>query len=218
MKPKEILFLLLVSIAFPQNQSDRLTAQSELNFITPESFGAVGDGATNDAIAIYKTISSNPGKAILFSKHYRINSSINIDLAGKNLDIMFTENAKISSNYVISSSPAQYYKLQGILRFSNGNSVTIRGLKLESYNTGLSYFSGLIIENVNNVILDCVSSKYAGYVGISLHTIGNLLVQNCIADSNLYAGLMVVHLFLMVMALQSVISLVQVAAIRILRS
>lgn len=193
MKPNIILFILLVSLCFPQYQFDELFAQSELNFITPESYGAAGDGVTNDANAIYRAIYENPGKTILFSKHYRINSSINIDLSGNNLDIMFTDNAKISSNYVITSFPAQYYKLQGILRFSNGNSVIVRGLNLESYNTGLSYFSGLIIENANQVILDCVSSKYAGYVGISLHTIGNLLVQNCIADSNLYAGLMVVN-------------------------
>ncbi len=53
-----------------------------LPFVTPEHYGAVGDGVTNDATAIQSAV--NSGKPVWFGqKNYRITSGINVPINSK---------------------------------------------------------------------------------------------------------------------------------------
>lgn len=187
---KVILFLLLVSFGYAQNQPDRLVRRVELNYITPEMYNAVGDGATNDAGAIYNAIaaalSSNPEKVVLFQKIYNITAPVEVDLNGKDITIKFDAKAKITSDY---EEAGAYNTLQGLLNFTNGGKIVIEGMNIESYNTGLSYYDGLLIQDSEEIYLNNVTSKYAGQNGIRVVSADNLFMQDCKADSNLYAGL-----------------------------
>lgn len=154
--------------------------------VIPEHWGAKGDGVTDDASVISSVINSNLGKTILFTKEYLLASPIDIDLGGSDLTLVFDSDAKITSDY---EEAGAYNTLQGLVRFHSGGNIIIQGMNIESYNTGLSYYDGLLIEESGTVVLDNVSSKYAGQNGIRIVSVDNLYAQNCKADSNLYAGL-----------------------------
>ena len=196
MKKIFLLFILLSTFTcaqlernpFTKNQKDYIDAK--LSYVTPEDYGAVGNGLTSDASAILaaftQAILNSPEKAVVFRKVYSLSSPIEVDLDGADLRIIFNEGSKIVSDY---EEVGAYNTLQGLITFSNGGGVIIDGMTIESYNTGLSYYDGLLIQDSEEIYLNNVTSKYAGQNGIRIVSADNLYVQDCKADSNLYAGL-----------------------------
>lgn len=103
---KVILFLLLVSFGYAQNQPDRLVRQSELNYVTPEMYGVVGNGTINDSATVANMFTSALGKVLVFEDSvYAWDKVIDIDCDEKTLTI-------IASNSIIRSTatnPEQEY-------------------------------------------------------------------------------------------------------------
>jgi hypothetical protein len=156
--------------------------------VIPEHYGVKGDGSADASTLLESIINSNLNKTILFTGTYLLSSELNLDLSGNDLTLVFDSDAKFTSDY---EETGAYNTLQGLIDISNGGRVIIDGLTLESYNTGLSYYDGLLIRDSEEIYLNNVTSKYAGQNGIRVVTANNLMVMNCKADSNLYAGLLV---------------------------
>lgn len=97
-------------------QSIQIFTDNELNtasndYITPEQYGATGDGETNDKAAIQDAIDAatqyNPPKPIVFKNTYFIemNEDTNPIVINKdNLKLIFEKNAKIITNYIMHNS------------------------------------------------------------------------------------------------------------------
>ena len=190
-----LLFLFLSTIGYTQTiqrswiEYQAMVSQvlrDSASVVIPEHYGVKGDGSADASTILESIINSNLNKTILFTGTYLLGSELNLDLAGNNLTLIFDSDAKFTSTY---EEAGAYNTLQGLIDISNGGRVIIDGLTLESYNTGLSYYDGLLIQDSEEIYLNNVTSKYAGQNGIRIVSADNLYVQDCKADSNLYAGL-----------------------------
>lgn len=135
-----------------------------LSFVTPEMFGAIGDGETDDTEAIQNAINSardNKVKVMLFSKSYLISSSLtiytNVEIDGNNATIKTNENIKMiispGCSYInihdlklIGNNGDENYGIFISSYFSNYKNITIGKVK-----TGIhidsSQVAGTLVEN-----------------------------------------------------------------------
>ena len=181
--------------------------RDSVEIVTPEKFGAKGDGVTDDATAIYNTLYYNKGKTILFSGQYKINSRVHIDLQGESISLVFDPDAKITSTS--QSSYGNTYYPDALFRITNGKRVIISGLQIEAKKTGVlpglnynlnyintqddtaNFLCAFKIDSTEEAILSNVKAKNAIFAGIMISDVDNLYAENCVADSNYYAGMLV---------------------------
>lgn len=149
-------------------KSAELNAQT-LGYVTPEMFGAVGDGVTDDAQSVQACIGLAKERAIpvKMMKSYLISEGITID-----------SNMIVEINYLIYTGTQAAVTLVG-----NSSSVTINRIK--SNGTGVAFISDNIMVNYNRVILGDVVC--AGNC-IHLHGTNKNIHQNHIEFQRLYAG------------------------------
>ena len=156
---------------------------TDIPFVSPENFGAVGDGVTNDAPAITAAIAS--GQPVYFSKkNYRVNSTINIP---DNTQILGSGQGSIIST------------VANIAIFTlTGNNSSISNLTFQGNDTGAIQDginavgnAGLTVYRISNRISNCYFNDL-GRSGIyvqdmvgnpsSLHQ-GAIYAINCVANS-----------------------------------
>lgn len=160
------------------------------DFSTPEEYGAIGNGVTNDAVAVKKAIDSAGTRKILFQQSYAISDSIVINTANADYNIEFTPQAEIIS----SVPPAEYgyWNQHGHIVIRDANKVEIKGLNLEVTNSGYKTTSdnALMITNAKEVILEGGHIKNAGFAAVRVHGADNLTIKDMLIDSAQYAGIM----------------------------
>ena len=175
---------------------DETTAQlaekvnkDELTYVTPEMFGAVGDGVTDDKNAFEKALSCDK-KVILSSKIYAV-SGINTEVAE---NVCIIGNGKSTIKWLITDS-TKYNKFDGMISDDYGTSyekhgnVFLKGVtfdgnsdKIINYDTGLR---GLcIFWSRNNILIENCTFKNSPNDGFMFRDCrGKIEVKNCTFDT-----------------------------------
>ena len=156
-----------------------------VNYVTPEQYGAVGDGVTNDATAIQSAVDT--GSPVYFGKNtYLVSSAIIIP----------------ANSYLFGAGEESVLKTTSnisILEIDSTNSVfqnlTFKGNDTGTLQVGISAVGNAAsnLRREGNQVLNCrfydlggagLYTIYSGF-GSSLHK-GTFYVDNCIFNSNRY--------------------------------
>lgn len=157
----------------------------KMPFITPELYGAVGDGVTDDTKALQDTIDNSRNKIIVMTKKYFIT---------KPLQILNKENFKMMGGTIITNShtpiPNENYSI--IFNILNSNNLVFENIEFFSKNDNYPYLdyyfhvdtttldSNMLafrITNSNNVnISECVSHEC--WLG-TFTNVNKLVLDNC---------------------------------------
>lgn len=167
-------------------------------FVTPEQFGAVGNGSTDDEPAIQLAV--NSGFAVYFDgkKDYRVASTVELPAN----TVIIGNGATVSCNSLIAIfDPDNDCFIDG-LNF-NGNDVGSSGINISAYRNKLSncHFTGfdaagLFIQSTNGVsdnpggiqVVNCYFESCDGR-GVRCFTSGEYNnFANCVAKGNTIAG------------------------------
>ena len=127
------------------------------NYVTPEMYGAIGDGSTDDATAIQNAV--NSGSLVLFgAKNYRVNSSITL-----NGNITIIGSGSLTTISSVSNTPV--FNL-------TGNNNIIQDLQMLGNSAGTSQIgvqilgaASLSVSILNNKISNCIFTNL--YTGVS---------------------------------------------------
>lgn len=154
-----------------------------LDFVTPEMFGAYGDGEHDDTVAIQEAI--DVGKIVIFNGTYLVSlNESNIALNVKNDTILYLNNSTIKLDTNLATS----YKLINIdnkenVKIINGN---IEGDKLRHSGSSNEWCFGVYVSSSNNVTIDNCLIKYNRGDGIYVGngTCENITIVNNVLVSN----------------------------------
>ncbi len=153
-----------------------------LGYVTPEMFGAVGDGVTDDTEAIQKAI--NTGKRVVLDKSYIVTSTLispsSLNLAGNGV-------VRYRGDAYLFESQKDYNKIEGLQIIGNNENGLFSGV---GYNFRMI---GSRISNFRNVLnFEDVERTYAPYLyfeGVkivevqtfieSVDSINNCVLINC---------------------------------------
>lgn len=151
--------------------------------ISPEDFGAVGDGITNDKSAIDKAATAASGKSLYFTpgKNYRCDGGF--DISGDNTHVIgygatLTYNSTATFNHCIRIF---------------GNNCSVRGIKVKSPgglvrdDTGFGISVGQVATQTTNVtVADCILEDVASagiwFSNVRMAKALNNVVTGCKAD------------------------------------
>ncbi len=170
--------------------TNTLTSNSPGRIVYPEDYGAIGNGITDDTNAITNAFRAAVGKEIQLTKDsYLISSKISIDLNGETLKI----NSNIKSKLISTANAVtnNYYIPEAVMEFKNGSKIVISGFDIDCQKTSSSFLNGIMVSGINDVAIENVNCKNAGYAGIRVLDANQLNVSNCNCTYNLYAGLLV---------------------------
>jgi len=161
--------------------------QRNLNWVTPEQFGAVGDAVTDDKIAVQNAI--NSGKPVMFAqKRYYISDSINVPAGTtiKGTGLSQLTNILITANVPAFILNGEYITIDGLsirgTRAIGSASKTLQhgiSLKNPSYTTGS--YNGILINNCAFYSMEGagVYIKENGAFGSQSSQIANTYANNC---------------------------------------
>lgn len=168
------------------------------NYVTPEDFGAVGDGITDDTVAI--------NKALEHSNVLNMNAKTYLVSADQETAIAINANNKtINGNgATIKIKPVsdEYYKVinaKGDTRISN---LTIIGERDEHVGNSGEWGMGIHLSNSNYAHIENVTVKNCWGDGIYLGSensdtgengCANVTITNCIIDNNRRNGISVIN-------------------------
>lgn len=166
-------------------QGKRLKKQLDSISYTVEEFGAIGDGITDDTVAINNAIQSVPlGSTLMLSKNYLVSNHI---LVNRKVTLKGSGKLKLSNNTI---------KRMVIV---SANNVTIEGLELDgnrtNQNGSLRYlYDLLVIENSKGVTVEnCyIHDSYGGGISVYSSSDNNILfntIKNCYDNGILVAEL-----------------------------
>jgi parallel beta-helix repeat protein len=160
--------------------------------VTPEQFGAVGDGVTNDTDAVQNAL--NIGERVLLRKKYAID--IEKHLFPKDNNIIIFENAELFGLPATQVSTNVY--AEPIIFLKNVENITISGQGVINGNRDNQpttpgtneWASGIRIESSQNInisditIVDCCGDGIEIYAGNK-----NIFISNILCDNNRRQGL-----------------------------
>lgn len=137
------------------------------DYVTPEMFGAVGDGITDDTTALNMAIENSRGKILLLKGVYATNQAINItdeiSIKGINCNGLSAKLGGISSGIVSSAEIAINIDRGENNQFSK---VLIEGIGVKSTNGN---GTGILAHNSNHLIINnCSIMEYTNGTGIQL--------------------------------------------------
>ena len=137
-------------------------------FITPEEFGAIGDGITDDTLAIQTALKElNNGYKVIFeqSKVYKITSPIITELTTKVVEVDF------NFSKIILGKPQRYFN--GLIAFNFDKTLRDTVLNLRNGNFDLSI-------NTPDFSPNSIESNLLGGAGV-IKTVGarNVHIENC---------------------------------------
>lgn len=145
------------------NTSNPLLNSKADIFVTPEDYGAVGDGSTNDATAIQNAV--NSGYPVWFKdKNYRVNSAISIP------DNTFLFG--MSSTIISTTSNIAIFDI-------TGSNINIQNITFQGNSTGASQIgiravgnAGFTLYRVNIKVTNCTFTLLGGFGMYSQYMIG----------------------------------------------
>lgn len=125
-----------------------------LSYVTPEQYGAVGNGITNDATAIQNAI--NSGKTVLFgTKNYLINTTITLPSNSKILGLGKSSIISTTTNIPIINILGNNITIESLSFFGNSTGTSQVGVDF----VGNGAFS--LVRHANN-ITNCFFSNFGG--------------------------------------------------------
>jgi hypothetical protein len=196
----------------PLGAVNRPINQKLSEIVSIKDFGAVGDGATNDTVAIQKALDSGNSIVYFPSGNY-LCGAVTISTAGQILQGAGALKTQITSNaasIIMFSVTADHVSIKdmkfqcGVLSTAPSTSDTVAIKSFNSYclisNVITNQFAlGIqISDGIRNTIEKCrVICETHSYIGISLsgggeHTVDNNIIQ---ASSDLFAGLALLYVY-----------------------
>ena len=161
------------------------TLQDAINYVTPEMFGAIGDGITDDTTAIqnavnYASLNKKTCLLIYGNKSYILSNTINLicNIVGDGLP-KFIQKTDSKSCFDITADNISVYGI-------NVTPASVVSSALQ--------FAGIVIKNANNCIIEKCNVLYAGRTdregsGIGIYNGSNNIISNCKASgANLSPG------------------------------
>lgn len=143
-----------------------------LDIVTPEMYGAVGDGETDDAAAINLALAGG-NKIVLFAqKMYHVGSACHIY---SNTKIVGCKTKLVGSAFMLGESGDYAYDYDGTIN------VDIIGMEIDI--TGVSGADHIIMAHSQNVtVRDCIF-KGGDQHSIELNSSKNVIIDNCVFTS-----------------------------------
>ena len=129
-------------------------ALSTLNYVTPEQYGAIGNGTTDDATAIQNAI--NSGKTVLFgTKNYLVNTTLTLPANSKILGLGKSSIMSTTTNIPIINILGNNITIESLSFFGNSTGTSQVGVDF----VGNGAFS--LVRHANN-ITNCFFSNFGG--------------------------------------------------------
>ena len=170
-----------------------------VSYLTPEDFGASGDGSADDSEAIAEclNIASQTGQMVIMAKKYYISSPIIITQSGLEIicnDIVYNgidcavkiigrEN-KIKIHSIVSGGVGLAFEASG-QKSTSYNSIEIN--TISSLSHGIVFYKGSKYAHQNTIKFDLIKAGGSGCYGIAVFKDENY--PNCfIAEMNFYGG------------------------------
>lgn len=159
------------------------------NYVTPEQYGAIGDGVANDATAMQNAI--NSGKMVLLSsKTYLLNSTMTITNPVKILGAGVSSILKTTSNLPVLDIQSNLVTLSNFKILGNGRGTVTDYATTRPLQNGIKVDGSYYNNSVENVVFDSLGN--AGIYGlnnqngVSTNVTSSINVNSCFFFSNLY--------------------------------
>lgn len=146
-----------------------------VSYVTPDDFGAVGDGIVNDAAAMQSAVSSGKPVYIPIGKIYLVNTTVTCPDGTVVFGNRFGSVIKSTANQVIFQVQGNYCTFKNIKFLGDGKATG---------NTTQRAIS-MISNRSKNLIDGCIFSQLGG-AGVYINSIADYkgnLISNCVADS-----------------------------------
>lgn len=116
---------------------------TSLPFVTPEDYGAVGDGSTNDATAIQNAV--NSGKPVWFShKTYLVSTTINVPANAQLIGSGAASAIYMTANDTILALNGSYIQIKNLTLQGDSSGTSQTGISCRGDGTSLFRFSNQI--------------------------------------------------------------------------
>lgn len=159
------------------------TITNDLNYVTPEMFGAVGDGVTDDSLPIELALKYNEVK---FNRNYRVTKGFTI-----------SSPIHIYGDGKIFVEPTEQEKI--LFKIVNTNNVLIENISIESERTQVeapaenhtritnlgSNVCGIWLEGTENITVTAVKFKNTEYdIRANFGMNKNIVIKNCVSKNS----------------------------------